>query len=747
MTLAGDNGLLNRTTAAKKKTEEAGIMEQIRLAYQNALIGEYTKKYDNTEKTIAEQIEEDLEAIYGKDNGVQVGYENGVYTVTIPEGTYTRDENGNVSRKAGITIKQGGIAVQSVTVQIVNGVAQAETIVAEVEGLEEEIEWKIEGTEASKFQKNAVESTEGNKRISTATITTGNDTAATSEDVTITVSCGGESASCSAKIIRVVKVTSIESITTNATNGKIDVGSNNITVTATVNEGATEELNWSVNGEYQDYVTITKSNPVINTANNTQTVMIELGSGAEEGTLRITAQNETADVTGTNYVELTVNIPVSGIKMKKTVGSTSTYITNSTNPPAQMPEITIAPTTGEVGLTAEIEPSTASNQAINWTITTNSGVASFNGVAGNTTTGSNVTVQAGSTEGEVTVTATSVGDTSKTVSVKINVAKEVGYFKQEGTKAYYYPSQSATAEERIEITNNPTDVGYIGKYLGMKVKYTPKTKFEDRGTSDTYRLFYIDLDAGTSNSGKYGDGQGTIYLKADQDSGKEATLSSISTTGQSNVTVMAAYNPKWNAVYSGSANENATYSKRLLDKGIWKGYTDTGNLSTAVIAEYAVGAPSLEMWIDSYNAFLRANPASGKKEYNCTVTQDKTTKLTGSTYKGPRADNNSYGYYVGTKEGNVEAYYNGSDSDGYYTASNSLAKASDYSDNSVKDRLKAWNPETSYYWLASPCVGYFRHVKMVNCYSSRVDRINGYDSYCAFCPLVSIKSGVSIEEK
>ena len=453
MTLTGDNGLLNRTTAAKKKTEEAGIMEQIRLAYQNALIGEYTKKYDNTEKTIAEQIEEDLKAIYG--NGVQVGYENGVYTVTTPEGKYTIDENGNVSKKAGITIKREGIAVQSVTVQIVNGVAQAETIVAEVEGLEGEIEWGItEGpaSEREKFEITTEESTEGNKRISTATITTGNDTAATTEDVTIRVSCGGESAICSAKIIRVVKVTSIESITTNATNGKIDIGSADatITATATVNEGATEELDWSVNDAYKDYITISEPN----LEGDTQTVTITVSKEvpANLGNIELTAQNgESGEGKVTESINLTINFLVSGIKIKKT-GET-TYI-DPTNPP----EIKIAPSTGTVGLTAEVEPSTASNQNINWSIETTpaSGVASLSG-----TTGSAITVSAGSTEGTATVTATSAGDSNKSVSVTINIeeietepnAPNVGKLT---SKKYVTWTQSGSTYTRSEITTEPT---------------------------------------------------------------------------------------------------------------------------------------------------------------------------------------------------------------------------------------------------------------------------------------------------
>ena len=53
----------------------------------------------------------------------------------------------------------------------------------------------------------------------------------------------------------------------------------------------------------------------------------------------------------------------------------------------------------------------------------------------------------------------------------------------------------------------------FGEYLGMKVDYHPQTPHSDYGTSQTYRIFYVDYD------NKYGDGAGTIYLKADSDHG------------------------------------------------------------------------------------------------------------------------------------------------------------------------------------------------------------------------------------
>ena len=99
MTLAGGNGLLNRTTSAKEKTEQAGIMENIKLAYQNALIGQYT----NDGKSIENQIKEDLEKIY-VGSTIEVNKEDDTYTVKTPDGTYSIDVNGNVSKKEGIEL-------------------------------------------------------------------------------------------------------------------------------------------------------------------------------------------------------------------------------------------------------------------------------------------------------------------------------------------------------------------------------------------------------------------------------------------------------------------------------------------------------------------------------------------------------------------------------------------------------------------------------------------------------------------
>ena len=103
MTLAGDNGLLTRTTTAKQKTEEAGVIENIRLAYQNAKIGSHTKLEHDFKKDMKDYLEE----IYGEGNVEVEDGENqdvGKYVITILEKKYTIDANG-IIEKAGAVIE------------------------------------------------------------------------------------------------------------------------------------------------------------------------------------------------------------------------------------------------------------------------------------------------------------------------------------------------------------------------------------------------------------------------------------------------------------------------------------------------------------------------------------------------------------------------------------------------------------------------------------------------------------------
>ena len=122
MTLTGDQGIINRISSAKKSTEEAAIKEDIRLAYENALIGKQVGKNE----TFVDIIRTDLEKTYGSGNVTATDNGDGTYTVTINNNkTFDIDANGNVT-------KQGAsIILGTATVTDVNGAAIEQRIQGE----------------------------------------------------------------------------------------------------------------------------------------------------------------------------------------------------------------------------------------------------------------------------------------------------------------------------------------------------------------------------------------------------------------------------------------------------------------------------------------------------------------------------------------------------------------------------------------------------------------------------------------
>lgn len=463
-----------------------------------------------------------------------------------------------------------------------------------------------------------------------------------------------------------------------------------------------------------------------------------------DSTYQLTAQqiNINTTLTWTSSTPSVAEVDSTGLITVNTTGTTiitaeGTYNGKkySKSCTVTVSEVTISIEDAEIGigeskqLTPTVNPSSITERegfTINWV----SGTTSVATVNPTSSTSTIITVPSGAANNSTsTITATAkIGDTTVAIDTCIVKAiKTIGYFKTVNGVAYYYSSPSATG---IEIT-----ASNMGDYLGMKVNYTPHSKFSDRGTSNIYRLFYVDVGPGTN--GKYGDGAGTIYLKADSDSNK-VSIDSLNTTNKTDVNVMDIFNQKWAERYYFSNYQNVTYTKYLLDKGIWERYTDTGDLTTAEIANYAVGAPSLEMWIDSYNAFLVKNPVDGYYTCNCTVNRDNTTLIEGTqTYKGPTETNSGYGYYVGSND-----VYEG----GWNTKINTIVKPLKYTNGTTaKESVKAWNTgsESNSYWLASPSAAGNNYMIMIDAKDSALKYLKGSSSI-AFCPLVSCKSEVNI---
>ena len=149
----------------------------------------------------------------------------------------------------------------------------------------------------------------------------------------------------------------------------------------------------------------------------------------------------------------------------------------------------------------------------------------------------------------------------------------------------------------------------------------------DSPTPVTWKLFYIDFD------GKYGEA-GKIYLKAEQVTTTALSVSSsISSTKA--VDKMKQMNPSW-ARYDGVVylnNEHAVLW--LCEEDNWSSYKNNEK------ADYVMGAPSVEMYIDSYNAYHSKKGTAGYQivKYACT-----TSDIIG--YKYSIGTSGKYVYYI-----------------------------------------------------------------------------------------------------
>ena len=91
MMLTGDNGILQRAGQAKTMTDEAQIIENIKLAYNNSQIGRYT----NSNENFASTMQAELEKTYGTGNATVTDNGDGTLTITVNGKIYDIDGDGN----------------------------------------------------------------------------------------------------------------------------------------------------------------------------------------------------------------------------------------------------------------------------------------------------------------------------------------------------------------------------------------------------------------------------------------------------------------------------------------------------------------------------------------------------------------------------------------------------------------------------------------------------------------------------
>jgi hypothetical protein len=313
-------------------------------------------------------------------------------------------------------------------------------------------------------------------------------------------------------------------------------------------------------------------------------------------------------------------------------------------------------------------------------------------------------------------------------------------YVSDGESAIVYKTDKNNTEYIVKIDTHgnvyiESDVSLIGtdgnpikitslnlnQYLGKKVDYTPAssgkiTLGDDTSpitTSTTYRLFYIDFE------GKYGD-RGTIYLKADwANAARHIVLSTNSTENNKYLEL----NPMWRDK-SGATTTltklNLMLAAWLSEPNIWKSLKSTSeNLKDKI--NYVVGAPSLDMYIDSYNIYLSSKGETSYKRLAIDYVTDETTYGT-------------EGYIVGLEGNSGELIFSQSNDNskkGYWSG---LSTIISYSEDSLM-----YNPGGGkYYWLASPsaCDTYCLMLISGNSVSVNFSDCRNTN---AICPLVSIQ--------
>ena len=298
---------------------------------------------------------------------------------------------------------------------------------------------------------------------------------------------------------------------------------------------------------------------------------------------------------------------------------------------------------------------------------------------------------------------------------------------------------SGDSTEEIIVTVDGTDgikltKDNVADYLGKVVtNYKPTaTTVTVGGTeytvSNNYRLYYVDFD------GKYGEAN-EVYLKADCTSNIYLLPATDTTSADESNIKIKALNPllyKTGVTSPSASNENMKAVTFLTNTSNWDSLKTGASLADKV--NYVVGAPSVEMMMDSYNTKYGLK---GKAINTGELTADtERVKLVCQYTSGDK------GYEVGPS--NNDSAKNGY----YYMTSNYTVKT----DSKVDSMY--YPGDSQGYWLASPSIKTIYSLFGVTYYKGGfVCSDNGGNvinsghgiTYSAFCPLVSLKSSVSLQ--
>ncbi len=183
-------------------------------------------------------------------------------------------------------------------------------------------------------------------------------------------------------------------------------------------------------------------------------------------------------------------------------------------------------------------------------------------------------------------------------------------------------------------------------------------------------------------------------------------------------------------------NPNSRCASALQCTGNWSSFkTGASNADNTDkdLVDYAIGGPTLEMWVESWDQKHGDSDSQESKK-------GKTLYVNGNNASG-------YGYYVG--EGSTSCtttYYDLSSTTGYDDTLYFPHKQYQNLHLFDKNNPDAGGDTDCYgYWLSSPSANNNYYLMVVYCRG--VVYYNRYSSYCGVRPLVCLKSDVKLTEK
>ena len=341
----------------------------------------------------------------------------------------------------------------------------------------------------------------------------------------------------------------------------------------------------------------------------------------------------------------------------------------------------------EETLTVTVNPTNATNKEITWSTSANS-------IATVSTTGKVTAVAAGT----ATITATAKDGSGKLASCTITVKSYDGYVNypidlngdgdtRNDWMLFYKADGNAEGEE-----NGGAYAENVGDYYIIAADYL-------KNADDRLKLSQM----GTiTKNGKY-----SIYWEANI-----TTLPRRQVTGTESLTVKGRTNTSTtinklfmqNKFGELNSNFNSMVVSTLINTANWNGYVNTD------YADYAIGAPTLEMWVASWNI-----------KYG-----DKLKLYT---------NKNSTGYYVGTGSNSTTTYYQ------------SITTVDEGYKNVLyfPYREKIDSNRCSGTFLASPSNSDYRRLMDVT-YGGLVSTSEFYNDFLCVRPLVHLRSDIQLEK-